>query len=88
MNTHLAAGEVGLVYIPKFREYGLEYRDGGTSFRVLTFCPWCGRRLAESLRDRWFELLQARGIEPDDPEIPQEFRTAEWWIARGLGRAE
>lgn len=88
MQFHLAGGEIGLIYTPTFREYSLEYRDGGTSFQLLAFCPWCGRRLPESLRDRWFELLQARGLEPEDPDIPQEFRTDQWWIARGLGRTE
>jgi hypothetical protein len=37
-------------YSPKFREYGLIVHDGGTSFIVIRYCPWCGTRLPESSR--------------------------------------
>jgi hypothetical protein len=29
-------------YIAKFREYGVRVLDGGSSYVVLRFCPWCG----------------------------------------------
>ena len=38
-------------YLPVFREYGLLIHDGGSSFVRIQFCPWCGSRLPESLRD-------------------------------------
>lgn len=42
-----------LIHIAKFDEYGIPVRDGGSSFVVITFCPWCGSRLPESKRDQF-----------------------------------
>ncbi len=27
--------------------YGLPIRDGGSSFIIIKFCPWCGKNLKE-----------------------------------------
>jgi hypothetical protein len=54
---HLTDG-TALVHVPKFREYGIRVLDGGSSFIILEFCPWCGTRLPESLRDRGFESVE------------------------------
>ncbi|MFD8740434.1 DUF6980 family protein [Streptomyces sp. NPDC059618] len=56
----------------RFQEYGLIIHDGGTSSVTIDFCPWCGHRLPESQRDRWFDELTApggkqRGTSPVDP---------------------
>ena len=68
-----------MIYIPKFREYGLIFHDGGTAFSVIDYCPWCGTRLPPSERDRWFDTLAERGIDPtDDDEIPPEFWDETW----------
>ena len=69
-------------YSDRFREYGLLIHDGGSSSISIRFCPWCGSKLPESLRDRWFEELSALGF--DDPwsqEIPESFRTGAWYRA-------
>jgi hypothetical protein len=66
-------------YVPYLREYGLLIHDGGTSSLRIRFCPWCGIRLPESLRDRWFEELRTRGIDPWEDEIPEPFRSSAWW---------
>lgn len=72
--------EFGLIYLPKFREYGFEYLDGGTSFQQILFCPWCGARLPVSLRDEWFNRLEALGIDTlMCTDIPIKFQTSEWW---------
>jgi len=66
-------------YEPKFDEYGLIIHDGGSSSISIQFCPWCGARLPESKRDRWFDELAALGF--DDPtvqEIPEHYRTDAW----------
>jgi hypothetical protein len=68
-------------YSPRFREYGLIVHDGGTAVSGIRFCPWCGARLPESLRDRWFAELEALGIDPGGGEVPQRFRSAEWWAS-------
>jgi hypothetical protein len=71
--------ETTIVYVPKFREYGIPVSDGGSSFVTLWFCPWCGARLPQSLRDEWFEALEKLGLTPESGDIPQEFLTDSWW---------
>lgn len=63
---------------PKFQEYGLIIHDGGASIVTISFCPWCGRRLPESQRDRWFEQLENLGIDPDNDDVPPEFQNDRW----------
>jgi hypothetical protein len=65
----------------RFQEYGLIVRDGGTSSVKIAFCPWCGTRLPESQRDRWFDELERRGVDPWSDEIPAEFRDGRWLSA-------
>jgi hypothetical protein len=43
-----------MCYHPTFDEYGIIVHDGGPSFVVIAYCPWCGVGLPESKRDRWF----------------------------------
>ena len=69
-------------YSPRFREYGLIVHDGGTSTIGISYCPWCGTKLPESLRDRWFSELEALGY--DDPaaqDIPERYKTDAWYQA-------
>lgn len=71
---------VPVIFIPKFREYGLQILDGGTSFQVLNFCPWCGARLPPSLRDRWFDEMERMGLDPSNPDaIPDEYKDHHWY---------
>ena len=66
-------------FSPVFREYGpLICDDGSSSFR---FCPWCGTRLPESLRDRWFAEVERLGIDPWEGEVPEEYQSSAWWTA-------
>lgn len=69
-------------YWEKFREYGLIIHDGCTSSCIIQFCPWCGKQLPESLRDQWFAELAVRGIDPWEGEVPEEFLSSAWWLAR------
>lgn len=48
-----------LEYVPKFNEYGINVKDGGTSHVEIRFCPWCGERLPNSKRDEWFNELES-----------------------------
>lgn len=66
-------------YSSKFREYGLIIHDGGSSFVVIQFCPFCGSRLPMSLRDQWFKELEQRGIDPWEDKVPVEFEAEAWW---------
>jgi hypothetical protein len=74
---------------PRMREWGVpipDYFGGGTV--VFEHCPWCGVRLPESLRDRYFEELWALSESGEDvPEWdtrPPEYHTSAWWRRRGL----
>jgi hypothetical protein len=67
-----------VLFTARFREYGLIVHDGGGSSVGIAFCPWCGRRLPESLRDRWFDELERRGIDPWTDQIPAEFEDDRW----------
>lgn len=69
-----------IVYSPKFAEFGIPVHDGGTSKIEIAFCPWCGARLPESKRDRWFDELARLGIDDsDDSLIPEQYRSDSWW---------
>ena len=83
MRSAIDQEEVPIVYVPKYREFGIRILDGGTSYIVLVFCPWCGKRLPESLRDAWFEELERLGIDPTGSNIPPEFSDERWYLTRG-----
>ena len=67
-----------LVYLPKFDEVLIVIHDGGRSGVRIRFCPWCGTRLPESKRDRWFSELESLGFEPESDGIPARYHTDEW----------
>ncbi|MFI5913017.1 DUF6980 family protein [Dactylosporangium sp. NPDC051541] len=71
--------DVVVVYMPRFDEYGLPIRDGGTSMVVIGFCPWCGARLPESRRDAWFDEMDRLGLDPWEDELPEEYQSDAWW---------
>ncbi|MFE2528271.1 DUF6980 family protein [Streptomyces sp. NPDC059382] len=52
--------------------------SGCTSSITVDFCPWCRRRLPASQRDRWFDELERRGIDPGEDEVPAEFQDDRW----------
>jgi hypothetical protein len=39
-----------LYYSDRSDEYGLIVHDGGTSYIVIGYCPWCGAKLPEAQR--------------------------------------
>jgi hypothetical protein len=71
--------DTALVYHEPFAEYGIPIRDGGMSYICIEHCPWCGGRLPESQRDRWFDAVEAAGLDPDNPgQLPERFLSAAW----------
>jgi hypothetical protein len=70
--------DIILVHDERFDEYGIPVRDGGSSMIVIGYCPWCGVKLPESQRDRWFAEIEALGIDPWSDEIPEPYRTNAW----------
>ena len=72
-----------IYYNSRFDEYGIIVHDGGSSTVLIHFCPWCGTRLPESKRDRWFQELERLGFDdPTEKNIPSEFLTDEWYKNR------
>lgn len=71
----------GLVhYFKRFDEYTLP--DSDTTGILLCFCPWCGKKLPESKRQRWFEELDALGIAFslfETEQVPPEYLSDAWW---------
>jgi hypothetical protein len=37
-------------YSTEFKEYGIIVHDGGSSYSVIRYCPWCGSSLPTSSR--------------------------------------
>ncbi|RXH58887.1 hypothetical protein GRAN_2197 [Granulicella sibirica] len=82
MTTNLAGGETAILFVPKFREYGIRVLDGGSGFIAIEHCPWCGKSLPSALRHVWFKEIESRGFEVGDEAIPTEFLSDAWWRAR------
>jgi hypothetical protein len=80
----ISGGEAALDYVPKFREYGIKVLDGGSSYILISFCPWCGRKLPGRLRDAWFDEVERLGMNMDHPALPLELLSDEWWRKRHL----
>jgi hypothetical protein len=89
--------EYPLEYEPDIRKYSLVFREKGEDFGIrqqLWFCPWCGKKLPEKLSYKMEEVLEKEyGITEkdwsspewdDEKDLPEEFRTDEWWKKRGL----
>jgi hypothetical protein len=83
MAQSITSKDSGLVFVGKFREYGIRVLDGGSSYVQIVFCPWCGQKLPASMRDEWFSRMEALNLEPGDPRIPVEFLNEEWWMNQG-----
>jgi hypothetical protein len=75
----VADPDVPVDYVPKFREYGIRILDGGSAVLRITHCPWDGSPLPESLRDAWFDAIEAMGLGPGDEDIPPEYESDAWW---------
>lgn len=79
MAFHLSEGRVTLFYLPKFREYHIRHLDEEPVAQRIYFCPWCGAKLPDSLRDRYFDELDALGMASDDPNLPERYKSDEWY---------
>ena len=67
-------------YSEVFDEYGICIHDGGSSNITINFCPWCGKKLPESQRQRWFDELEKLGYFSPlfDDTIPSKFKSSKW----------
>ena len=69
------------------RDYGIPYEPNGID--TLHYCPWCGVKLPDVLNAKIFDVLEKEyGIDNPDiwefTNVPEEFKTDEWWKKRGL----
>ena len=71
-----------IIWTAKFREIGLRVPDGGDSVVVIQFCPWCGSRFPETLRNEWFNELERRNIDPCGSGVPPEFLDERWYAGQ------
>jgi hypothetical protein len=66
-----------LIYNDVMDEYGLIIHDGGASYVLIDRCPWCGTRLPQSARDKWFDEVDALDLSDGMPP-PAKFLTSAW----------
>ncbi len=74
--------DVIIHYNSRFREYGIVIHDGTLAVLLINFCPWCGAKFPESLRDKWFRAVKKEGysFEQIDKElIPKKYISDAWW---------
>lgn len=77
VSTHPENEKVVVEYNEVFDEYSVE-TPGGASRQLIYFCPWCGERLPPSRRGRWFDELEAQGLDPLNDPVPEPYKTAAW----------
>jgi len=73
-----------LYYNEVYDEYGLIIHDGGSSYVEISFCPFCGYKFPKSKRDQYYYIIENELHISVEDEIPEEFKTDEWWKKRGL----
>ena len=78
-------GSKTIFYSKRFNEYMISLSDDNASGICLIYCPWCGRKLPESKRERWFEKLEQMGVEFslfDTDRVPLPYLSDVWWKDR------
>jgi hypothetical protein len=82
------AGDKTIFYSKRFDEYMIPVSEGGLSGICIAYCPWCGQKLPESKRERWFEELDEIGIEFslfDTEQVPPSYLSDDWWKHKSEG---
>lgn len=84
MSFFLQEGKVGISYTNYERLYSIDLRHID-ALQKIYYCPWCGSKLPKALDDKWLDDLKKLGFkDPNKQQIPEEFKTDEWWKKRGL----
>jgi hypothetical protein len=82
------AGDKTIFYSKRFDEYMIPVSEDGLSGICIAYCPWCGQKLPESKRERWFEELDEIGIEFslfDTEQVPPSYLSDDWWKHKSEG---
>lgn len=67
-------------WIAAWNEYLIPVSLKGYSSTDIRFCPFCGAKLGETLRQKWYKTLRAMGYDdPGEQEVPEEFNSDAWW---------
>ena len=88
MTEYIHDKRIPIMYDSRYREYAINMV--GSSLQGITFCPWCSKKLPQSLRDTYFDILEQEyqmfeGVRDQERKnFPKEFKTDEWWKKRGL----
>lgn len=72
-----ACADALLVYNEILNEYGLIIHDGTASYVLIDRCPWCGTHLPQSLRNEWFDAVDALDLDDGMPP-PARYLTSAW----------
>jgi len=73
-----------LFYEAAVREYFIESCRHNAIYTI-EYCPWCGSKLPSYLGSEHIDAIEEAGYTGfDDPNLPEEFKTDEWWKKRGL----
>jgi hypothetical protein len=84
-----------MVYNKIIRCYAYYIHREEPSYQIIEYCPFCGTELPKELSLEYdetvFESFGQNGMElingeffPSSPELPDEFKSDEWWKKRGL----
>lgn len=79
MEINCTDERVQLYYNPVMDEYYIPLKRNAAK-QLIRYCPWCATKLPDSVRDKYFELL-------DDDQLenpPLEFQSDAWWKNRNL----
>jgi len=80
---------IGISYDKTFRYYSINLM-GKHAEQKASYCPFCGNKLPKDLWDKYCEVLEKEYniSDFDDKEteknIPEEFKSDEWWKKRNL----
>ncbi|MCC7415360.1 MAG: hypothetical protein IT346_04725 [Epsilonproteobacteria bacterium] len=85
MEQFLDERKVSINYSPRFRAYSIKLASS-SGLQMIYYCPWCGMKLPSDLYDEFFAILESEYNidDTDNPRIPQEFKSDEWWKKRRL----
>lgn len=84
LRRYISDDSVAITYHPCVREYSIEIKTSSIAVILIDYCPWCGQKLQESLRDIFCEEIRELGLEPFDDNLPKKYMSDEWWQEREL----
>lgn len=89
MDTFLEEPNTSIFYSDAARDYYIAPKKNAIG-QPLIYCPWCAQKLPESLRYKYYNILESEygivirlGMEKSKG-FPKEFKSDEWWKNRGL----